>query len=75
MLSWLEHRRALLVLDNGEHVLDNVADLAERLLAGAPGITVLVTTRARLQLPFEWVFPVTGLSLDGGAAPTPSPCS
>ncbi len=66
VLSWLAHRTALLVLDNGEHVLDNVADLAERLLAGAPGITLLVTTRARLQLPFEWVFPVTGLSLDDG---------
>jgi predicted ATPase len=37
VLSWLAHRTALLVLDNGEHVLDNVADLAERLLAGAPG--------------------------------------
>ncbi|MGI5130150.1 ATP-binding protein [Pseudonocardia sp. CA-107938] len=65
VLAWLAGRTALLVLDNGEHVLDNVADLAERLLVSAPGITLLVTTRARLQLPFEWVFPVAGLSLDG----------
>jgi len=68
VLSWLAHRTALLVLDNGEHVLDNVADLAERLLAVAPGITLLVTTRARLQLPFEWVFPVAGLSLAGAGS-------
>lgn len=67
VLGWLAHRRALLVLDNGEHVLDNVADLAERLLQLAPGVTVLVTSRARLQLPFEWVFPVSGLSLEDGA--------
>ena len=40
--------------------------LLERLLAGSPRLSVLVTSRARLLVPFEWVFPVPGLSLASG---------
>ena len=61
-------RQALLVLDNCEHLLDGMAALVERLLAGSPRLSVLLTSRARLLVPFEWVFPVPGLSVetDGG---------
>ena len=41
----------------------------ERLLSGSPRLSVLVTSRARLLVPFEWVFPVHGLAVaadDGG---------
>ena len=64
VLGWLAERRTLLVLDNCEHLLDGVAALLERLLAGSPQLAVLVTSRARLLVPFEWVFPVPGLSID-----------
>ncbi|HEX2361743.1 MAG TPA: LuxR C-terminal-related transcriptional regulator, partial [Jiangellaceae bacterium] len=47
----------LLILDNCEHVLDGVAPLVERLLSDCPRLTVLATSRARLTVPFEWVFP------------------
>jgi predicted ATPase/DNA-binding CsgD family transcriptional regulator len=53
----------LLVLDNCEHVADGVAPVVERLLSECPGLTVLATSRARLMVPFEWVFPVPPLSL------------
>jgi predicted ATPase/DNA-binding CsgD family transcriptional regulator len=69
VLGWLAGREALLVLDNCEHLLDGVVVLLERLLAGSPRLAVLATSRARLLVPFEWVFPVPGLSLeadDGG---------
>src|SRR4051794_5437803 len=69
ILSWLADRETLLVLDNCEHLLDGVVVLLERLLAGSPRLTVLATSRARLLVPFEWVFPVPGLSVeadDGG---------
>jgi predicted ATPase/DNA-binding SARP family transcriptional activator len=68
VLGWLAARQALLVLDNCEHLLGGVAALLERLLAGSPELTVLVTSRARLLVPFEWVFTVPGLSVeaDGG---------
>jgi predicted ATPase/DNA-binding CsgD family transcriptional regulator len=63
ILGWLAPRQALLVLDNCEHLLDGVVVLVERLLAGSPGLVVLATSRARLLVPFEFVFLVPGLSL------------
>ena len=60
--AWLSGRTALLVLDNCEHLLDPVASLLERLLGSCPGLTVLTTSRTRLAVPFESVFPVPGLS-------------
>ncbi|MFF1615756.1 ATP-binding protein, partial [Amycolatopsis sp. NPDC058278] len=59
----------LLVLDNCEHLADGVVVLLEQLLAGSPRLAVLATSRARLLVPFEWVFAVPGLSVeadDGG---------
>ena len=58
VLGWLGPRETLLVLDNCEHLLDGVPVLLERLLAGSPRLSVLVTSRARLLVPFEWVFDV-----------------
>ncbi|HEY2549271.1 MAG TPA: LuxR C-terminal-related transcriptional regulator, partial [Streptosporangiaceae bacterium] len=68
VLDWLGDREALLVLDNCEHLLDGVVVLLERLLAGSRRLTVLATSRARMLVPFEWVFAVPGLSIaaDGG---------
>ncbi len=66
VVSWLAGRETLLVLDNCEHLLDGVGLLLERLLAGSPRLTVLATSRARLMAPFEWVFPVPGLSVEAG---------
>ena len=68
VLGWLAARQTLLVLDNCEHLLDGVVVLLERLLAGSPRLTVLATSRARLLVPFEWVFPVPGLSLEAAVA-------
>ncbi|QKV90759.1 AAA family ATPase [Streptomyces sp. NA02950] len=62
----LADRRALLVLDNCEQVRDGVAPFLERLLAACPRLRVLVTSRARLMVPFERVFPVPPLSRTGG---------
>jgi predicted ATPase/DNA-binding CsgD family transcriptional regulator len=57
---------ALLVLDNCEHVLDGVRPCVERIIAGCPEVTVLATSRTRLLLPYERVYVVPGLSVDGG---------
>jgi predicted ATPase len=68
VLGWLAPREVLLILDNCEHLLDGMPALVERLLTGSPRLSVLLTSRARLLVPFEWVFPVPGLSIemDGG---------
>ncbi|MFC4911814.1 BTAD domain-containing putative transcriptional regulator [Actinomadura gamaensis] len=55
LVSALRPRRALLVLDNCEHVVDAVADLTGRLLAAAPELTVLATSREPLGIAGERV--------------------
>jgi predicted ATPase/DNA-binding CsgD family transcriptional regulator len=57
---------ALLVLDNCEHVLDGVRACVELIIAGCPEVTVLATSRTRLLLPYERVYVVPGLSIQGG---------
>ncbi|MEU6483852.1 BTAD domain-containing putative transcriptional regulator [Streptomyces sp. NPDC046887] len=54
-------RRMLLLLDNCEHVVGAAAELAERLLAACPGLTVLATSREPLGVPGEQVRPVDPL--------------
>jgi predicted ATPase/DNA-binding CsgD family transcriptional regulator len=76
VLAALADRRALLVLDNCEHLFEGVAPFAERLLARCPYVRVLATSRTRLLVPFEWVYSVPPLSLgghDGGAGDPGSP--
>ncbi|MGV9385243.1 ATP-binding protein [Nonomuraea sp. NPDC003707] len=63
VVAALADRHALLVLDNCEHVVDGVTLFVERLLATCPQVTVLATSRARLMVPFERVYPVPPLSL------------
>lgn len=55
-------RCALLVFDNAEH-LAGIARLIERLLDAAPQLKVCTTSRARLDLPGEWLLPLQGLAL------------
>ncbi|HMA36183.1 MAG TPA: tetratricopeptide repeat protein, partial [Chloroflexia bacterium] len=69
--TYLASRQMLLVLDNFEQVLA-AAGWVSRLLAAAPGLCVLVTSRERLQLPGEHEFPVPPLGLpDRGPLPPP----
>lgn len=56
----LQHRQLLLVLDNFEQLTDGAALLSE-LLAAAPRLKLLVTSRERLNLVEEWLFPVPAL--------------
>ncbi|WP_084434355.1 ATP-binding protein [Kibdelosporangium aridum] len=55
----LRHKRILLVLDNCEHVVDEVAVLANALLRAAPGLKILATSREPLNVDGEhlWVVP------------------
>ncbi|MEU8247418.1 BTAD domain-containing putative transcriptional regulator [Nonomuraea sp. NPDC048916] len=59
----LRSRRLLLVLDNCEHLVEEVADLAERLLRSAPGLRVLATSREPLAVAGETLWSVPPLSL------------
>ncbi len=60
LIATLRGRRALIVLDNFEQVL-TAGGLLVELLAGAPGLTVLVTSRAPLAVSEERVCQVASL--------------
>jgi predicted ATPase/DNA-binding winged helix-turn-helix (wHTH) protein len=56
-------RDLLLVLDNCEHLIDEAARMAERLLQIAPQATVLATSREPLRIPGECVYRVPSLEV------------
>lgn len=60
-----------LVIDNAEHLQPAVAELAAALLAGAPGVGLLVTSQVPLHVAGEQVLPLAPLALpvDGADAP------
>ncbi|MGI5506649.1 ATP-binding protein [Lentzea sp. CA-135723] len=62
-----QHRRPLLVLDNCEHLLGDVAGVVTDLLARCPRLRVLVTSREPLRLAGEQVFSVGELELEHDA--------
>ena len=64
--GFLANRAALLVLDNMEQVMEAATDVAA-LLAAAPELRVLVTSRGPLRLSGEHLFPVPALSLPAPA--------
>jgi predicted ATPase/DNA-binding CsgD family transcriptional regulator len=59
----LQGRRALLVLDNCEHLIEACADLADVLLATCPDLTLLATSREPLRVAGETSFMVPSLSV------------
>ena len=65
-------RQALLVLDNCEHLTSAVARLAEQLLAGCPGLSILATSREVLGVDGERNWPVPPLSLPEAAGNLPA---
>jgi predicted ATPase/DNA-binding winged helix-turn-helix (wHTH) protein len=66
VVSYLADKRALIVLDNCEHVLDAVASLADAVQSRAPSVRVLVTSQEILRITGESVYRLGTLSL-----PTP----
>ncbi|MGH9132320.1 MAG: AfsR/SARP family transcriptional regulator [Ilumatobacteraceae bacterium] len=65
IVAALQPRRALLVLDNCEHVIDGVADLAHAVAAGCPNVRVLTTSREGLGLRDEHLVAVAPLEPAG----------
>jgi predicted ATPase/class 3 adenylate cyclase len=61
LVEAVQGKAALLLLDNAEHLLPGVADVVARLARGGP--TVLVTSRERLRVQCEQVWPVPQLSV------------
>ena len=63
LIHYLRDRELLLVLDNYEHLLaePDAVGLVNDLLAGVPGLRIIITSREPLDLQREWLFEVEGL--------------
>lgn len=59
----------LVVLDNGEHLLDALAVLVEALLAAAPRVHLLVTSQELLNVPGERLLKLAPLAVPPSSAP------
>ena len=59
----LRSRRLLLALDNCEHLLDACAEIGRHLLASAPGLRLLSTSREPLSVAAETIWRVPPLSV------------
>jgi predicted ATPase len=65
LLSYLRNRELLLVLDNCEHLVEDVARMVTDILRTAPGVRVIATSREPLSMPGEHVVPVPPLGVAG----------
>jgi predicted ATPase/class 3 adenylate cyclase len=63
LVDWASRHRAVVVLDNCEHLLDAAARLAELLLTAGPSIQVVATSREPLGVPGEAVWRVPPMDL------------
>ncbi|MFC7740079.1 NB-ARC domain-containing protein [Nocardiopsis composta] len=74
LVGWLcgalAGRRLILLLDNCEHVVAQVAEVAGALLAAAPEVRTVVTGQEALDVPGEAVLPLPPLALP---PPPPAP--
>jgi predicted ATPase/class 3 adenylate cyclase/DNA-binding CsgD family transcriptional regulator len=68
VVDHLRDHRALVVLDNCEHLLGPCAAAVDRLVGGCPNLGVLVTSREPLGLHGERVWRIPSLSLPRGDA-------
>jgi predicted ATPase len=62
LIAFLKSRELLLILDNFEHLLEG-AEIVSELLAAAPALLIVATSRERLNLYGEQVFHLSALRL------------
>lgn len=71
LCAYLHPKRLLLLLDNFEHLLAGV-DLVVALLHAAPSLKIVTTSRTRLHLQSEQLFPLNGLDFPTVEQTTPA---
>ena len=63
LIVWLRKQRVLLLLDSCEHLIDAAANLGEQIMAAAPDVHLLTTSREPLRAAGEWVTRLPPLDL------------
>lgn len=69
MTTFLRRKQLLLVLDNCEHLAEEIARLAEAITTSCPTVTLLVTSRERLSIAGEFTFQVPALATPDSRLP------
>ena len=68
LLDYLHDKQMLFILDNLEHLLEG-GETITAILAAAPAVKVLATSRVALRLQEEWFHPLGGLSVPPPGSP------
>ncbi len=75
LVSYVQRRELLIVLDNCEHLVDACAYAAEQLLRAGPRLKIIATSREGLGIAGEKIFPVPSLSFTNTRHPSLSTLS
>jgi predicted ATPase/DNA-binding winged helix-turn-helix (wHTH) protein len=63
LVAWLGDKRALIIIDNCEHVVGAAAATAEAMLKAAPQLAILATSREPLRAEGEWLLRLPSLEV------------
>ncbi|MGA8535178.1 MAG: adenylate/guanylate cyclase domain-containing protein [Candidatus Tumulicola sp.] len=63
LLHYLQRKHLLLILDNCEHVVENVAEIAEAVLRDCPQVQLLATSREPLRIAGEHAYRMPSLAV------------
>ena len=74
LVAGMAARSTLVVLDNCEHMLDQIAALVEAILQNCPGVSVLCTSQQPLHLAAEQQYRVQPLALPSDATSNVTEC-
>jgi len=69
LLEGIGGKQMLIVLDNCEHLIQDVAEFAAGLLSACPRLKILATSRESLHIPGEWLYAVPVLGVPKGDSP------
>lgn len=56
-------KQMLIVLDNCEHLIEEIASITSRLLSACPRLKMLTTSRESFRIPGEWLYPVPAFDI------------
>lgn len=62
-------KHLLVILDNCEHLIEDIAPLASDLLSACPRLKIIATSRESLRIPGEWQYPISTLELPKEGSP------
>src|SRR5215216_872244 len=63
LIEGIANKRMLLVLDNCEHLIEDVTRLASSLLSACSRLKILITSREALRISGEWLYSVPALDM------------